>query len=381
MKSIAVQGAARCSATAVRCLCTALVATLSASPVAAQSEYVIGFQGTSPEPDPTEARWVVCFTLDQEADTVYVGSIIQTTYADAQQQPTDRWRSFLKKEVGLSERLVGGCNVEKTIESANWRYGEFIKQDPYFPHKLRELSWVMSPVAASAHNEKPQPEKAAQSRQMGATSADEEARAAAEPSKSSPQLVAEEAAKRRAEREAEFQAKQAEYERKVAEQQKMVEEYKKAQDDVARAKAEQQARADAAAVKFRAEQEAYAAQLREHEESEAAARKLLADWDKRYGLGGKKASTDEDANRCITAPETQLNAAFKGNTAASVVNGCGQPVDVRICLMTSTKGWNCGVIWGLQSQQKWSYSSFNATGQVFVDARTTGSSKALAQPQ
>src|SRR4051794_29896948 len=95
------------------------IALALASPATAQSEYVIGFQGTPEKPDPAAARWVLCFPLDQDAGTVYVGSIIQTTFADAEQHPTDRWRTFLKKEVGLSERLVGGCNVEKSIEDAN----------------------------------------------------------------------------------------------------------------------------------------------------------------------------------------------------------------------------------------------------------------------
>jgi hypothetical protein len=206
--------------------------------------------------------------------------------------------------------------------------------------------------------------------------------AKAEPSKSAAQLAAEEAAKRRAEREAEFQAKQADYERKLAEQQKMVEDYKKAQEEVERTKAANQAKAEEAAAKFKAEQDAYAEQVRHHEESEAAARELMAAWDKRHGLSPKaeKASTDEDANRCVTTAETQLNATFKGNTAASIVNGCGKPVDVRICLMT-THGWNCGVQWGVGSQAKASHSSFDATGPVFVDARVSGVSRSLASPK
>ena len=89
--------------------------------------------------------------------------------------------------------------------------------------------------------------------------------------------------------------------------------------------------------------------------------------------------TDTDANRCVTSAETQLNASFKGNTAATVTNGCGQPVDVQICLMTS-KGWNCGVRTGVQSQSMASFSSFDATGQIFVDARRSSSSKPLASP-
>ena len=93
-----------------------------------------------------------------------------------------------------------------------------------------------------------------------------------------------------------------------------------------------------------------------------------------------KASTDTDANQCVTSAELRLNDTFKGNTAAYVVNGCGQPVDVRVCLMTESGGWNCGSTAGLQPQGRWSFSSFNATGQVFVDAHTSGSGKPFASP-
>ena len=112
-------------------------------------------------------------------------------------------------------------------------------------------------------------------------------------------------------------------------------------------------------------------------EREVAAQKLRKNFDERHKLG--RASTDTDANQCITAPETQINASFQGNTAASVMNGCGQPVDVRICLMSDT-GWKCGATYGLASQQRWSFSAFKATGEVFADARTSGSSRPLAKP-
>ena len=211
----------------------------------------------------------------------------------------------------------------------------------------------------------------------------EQSEASAEPKKSAAQIAAEEAAARKAKYEAEFQAKQDEYERKLAEQQKQVEDFKKAQEEVERTKAANQAKADAAAAAFKAEQEAYAESVRHNEAQQEAAKKLMADWDARHGLGQskEKASTDTDANQCVTQAGTQLNATFKGNTAASIVNGCGQPVDVRICLMTSTKGWNCGVSYGVGSQEKWSWSSFDATGPVFVDARISSSSRPLASPQ
>jgi hypothetical protein len=91
------------------------------------------------------------------------------------------------------------------------------------------------------------------------------------------------------------------------------------------------------------------------------------------------ASTDTDANRCVTQSEVRLDDTFKGNTAAYVVNGCGKPVDVKICLMTDS-GWQCGAKTGLASQASWSHSAFRATGAVFVDAKTTGSGRRLSSP-
>lgn len=100
--------------------------------------------------------------------------------------------------------------------------------------------------------------------------------------------------------------------------------------------------------------------------------------------GSSGASTDTDANRCVTDAETKLNDTYAGNTSASVLNGCGQPVDVRICLMAEksngTTGWNCGLRNGVPSQGKASFSSFKATGPVFVDARVSGSRTPLAYP-
>ena len=152
-----------------------------------------------------------------------------------------------------------------------------------------------------------------------------------------------------AEADAKFAADRAEYEKKLAEQKRKVAEYEQAQADVAKRKTEQA----------------------------AAAQNYRAEFDRRHALG--EPSTDTDANQCVTTAETRLNDTFQGNTSASIINGCGQPVDVRICLMTD-KSWNCGVRWGVASQGSASFSSFNATGQVFVDAKITGSGKALASP-
>ena len=95
----------------------------------------------------------------------------------------------------------------------------------------------------------------------------------------------------------------------------------------------------------------------------------------------RSASTDTDANRCITPAQLKSNDTFPGNTAAYVTNGCTTPVDVRICLMKEGKGWNCGMTFGLAPQKSWSWSSFHATGQVFVDARVAGSTRQMESPR
>ena len=90
--------------------------------------------------------------------------------------------------------------------------------------------------------------------------------------------------------------------------------------------------------------------------------------------------SDDDANQCVTGATLRVNDTFQGNTAAYVTNGCGQPVDVRICLMTENKGWNCGMTYGLSPQSSWSWSSLKATGSVFQDARISGSKRTMQSP-
>jgi hypothetical protein len=152
----------------------------------------------------------------------------------------------------------------------------------------------------------------------------------------------------------------------------------------AQADSDRRAQEAAAAEQARIEREAQIAAQREQErvaaetrraEQQAAADELRKKMDER-----NNASTDTDANRCVSRASLRQNDTFAGNTAAYVTNGCGTPVDVRVCLMTETKGWTCGVTWGLNPQASWSHSSFQATGQVFVDARVSGSSRQLNSP-
>lgn len=207
-------------------------------------------------------------------------------------------------------------------------------------------------------------------------------------------------AEARAAREARERAAQERYEIELAAQQRQVQDYARAQEEIARKKVEQQAAASQALA-------AHQTRMAEHQARLAANEALLKRYDaeqRRHNacIGGNpqacadiaagkpvgearvaeagKASTDTDANRCVTSAELRQDDTYKGNTAAYVVNGCGQPVDVRICLMREAGGWNCGATSGLAPQGRWSHSSFQATGRVFVDARVSGSGKPLASP-
>jgi hypothetical protein len=57
---------------------------------------------------------------------------------------------------------------------------------------------------------------------------------------------------------------------------------------------------------------------------------------------------------------------------------CDQSRNFRVDLRTQSG--RCGVTYELGSQQRWSHSSFNAAGQLFSDAKTSGSHRALASP-
>lgn len=132
------------------------------------------------------------------------------------------------------------------------------------------------------------------------------------------------------------------------------------------AEAAAQAEREREAAAAEAERERVAEQEREQRERAEANAKM-------------QASTNTDATRCVSQPELRANDTYQGNTAAYVSNGCGTPVDVRICLMRDN-GWNCGMTNGLAPQASWSWSSFRATGQVFMDARVSGSGRTLNSP-
>jgi hypothetical protein len=93
------------------------------------------------------------------------------------------------------------------------------------------------------------------------------------------------------------------------------------------------------------------------------------------------ALADGDANSCVSQATLLPDDEHKGKTAAYVFNRCEEPVDMRICLMTESGKWNCGMIRNVSPQTSWSWSASKATGQVYVDARINGSSRSLNSPE
>ena len=196
---------------------------------------------------------------------------------------------------------------------------------------------------------------------------------------------------RREQREAEFQAKMAEHEAGVAEYNRKV--------------AEREAEIERQNAQQSAAKEAAARELEAYRMKAAAAERLQKKYDaaqKRHSLclagnaqacadiaAGKpvaaevadagKASTDSDATRCVSSPVVGQSSTWKDAIAATVVNGCPTAVDVRICLLRDG-GWNCGVNWGLKPQESWAWSSFKSNGELFWDARVSGSNRPLGSP-
>jgi hypothetical protein len=211
---------------------------------------------------------------------------------------------------------------------------------------------------------------------------------------------AEVARKNREQRDAEWQAKVAAHEAEVADYRRKVAER---EAEIARQQKQQAAAQDAAAREKAAYEAKMAAHRRELDDANQRQQEYFAA-QRRHALcvGGdqkacadiaagkpamgeqlaekEEASTDTDATRCVSSPVVGPSSANKGEIAATVINGCETAVDVRICLMREG-GWNCGVTWGLQPQDRWSHTSFKSSGEIFWDARTASSNKPLASPE
>lgn len=287
------------------------------------------------------------------------------------------WRGYLRSEWGFRDGNLEDCSMATTEAQARQNHSTYVQRA-----KAQIVDYVPLPKVRSATKPARKPPVAGQS--PGQASANDPAEAAAKAERARTAA--------REQREAEFQAKLAAHEAQVAEYQRKV---KAREAEIAR----QQSEHAAAQEKARQVQAAHAQRLaeaqrareewlavkRRHDRCMGGDQQACADMaagkpasaDKLADAG--EASTDTDANRCVTTAETRTNASFKGNTSASVLNGCGQKVDVRICLKR-TAGWNCATVWGVAPQARATHSSFDATGEVFVDAKVSNSKRALASP-
>lgn len=200
------------------------------------------------------------------------------------------------------------------------------------------------------------------------------------PAGPTPAEIAAEKSRAVAERNRQAQAK---YEAELAAQKAKVEEFERAKAEVERKKQEQRASADRVLAEHNAKLAAHAETVRQHEEAlarhkaevEGAKEKILVDFDKRQA----EASTDTDANRCVSGAEIRHNSGFKGNTAATVSNGCDTKADIQICLKVDAR-WNCGLRLGVLPRNSYTHAAPGGTGEVQVDARVTGSSRLLITP-
>lgn len=84
--------------------------------------------------------------------------------------------------------------------------------------------------------------------------------------------------------------------------------------------------------------------------------------------------------RCVARPTISKGSLCQGALNVSTINGCSQPVDIRLCLKKDGR-WDCGTGWGVQPQQSFSYPVCNATSEAFMGARSSTGGGAMPSPQ
>lgn len=290
-----------------------------------------------------------------------------------------RWDNYLRREWKMTEGNLSDCSMSTTRSQANEFYGKYLRNSG-----AQVVQFVPLKTASQSTGTSNPPAKSAP------TAADPPAADSAEA-----RLAA------REKREAEFQAKLAAHEATVAEYQRKV---KAREAEIAR----QQAEHAAAQEKARQAKQAYAEEMtmfervleeqrrrqREYEAAlalnnrcrdgdQAACAQIRAggagDAGNELADAGEAQTSDDEARNCVSRPVVSASTTWKGATQAVVFNGCLKPVDVRICLLR-TGGWNCGMTNGLGPQDRWTWWSYESKGEIFWDARITGTNRPLASP-
>ena len=302
----------------------------------------------------------------------YVTPIFQWPSTDMRAVEKEFYEHILRVKLP-NNGLVIGCVQYNEEQAARKDFGRYTEGYPRFTL----LDFV--PSASPAATGKKANQKAVGQAGGPAPSASNDEGKAVGPT---PAEIA--AEKSRAVQERNRQA-QAKYEAELAAQKAKVEEFERAKAEVERKKQEQRAAADRALAEHNAKLAAHAQTLRQHEaalaqhkaEVEGSKEEILADFDKRQAAG--EASTDTNANRCVSGAEIRYNSGFKGNTAATVSNGCDTKADIQICLKVDAR-WNCGLRLGVLPRNSYTHAAPGGTGEVQVDARVTGSSRPLVTP-
>lgn len=129
------------------------------------------------------------------------------------------------------------------------------------------------------------------------------------------------------------------------------------------------------------QQQQHAAQQRQQQLAQQQQRPPTATPQSRPAPSASAASTNEDPARCVAQPTVSRGNLCKDAMVANTINGCAQPVDIRMCLKKEAGGWDCGTRWGVQPQASASYPVCGATSEIFWSARSSNGGGPLANPQ
>ena len=95
-----------------------------------------------------------------------------------------------------------------------------------------------------------------------------------------------------------------------------------------------------------------------------------------------KPSTNDDPNLCVSQP--QITVEPQGcyphpKTNATLTNSCAQAVEARLCLKKTDGRWDC-MMGTMSPSARWGGYTCSGSGQFFIDTRSAGSKRRLADP-
>lgn len=95
----------------------------------------------------------------------------------------------------------------------------------------------------------------------------------------------------------------------------------------------------------------------------------------------QEASTDDDANLCVTSSaRARVICNDDGDAVMSVYNNCDFPVQARFCMKNTSGEWKCGVDY-IAPGRRTDFNVCSVTGERFVDAKPDESPRRLRLPR